>query len=349
MRYVTTVIAGGDMQTEYDIERKYSYHEGVNGLLKNHAVIREDMVRPTFNKKYIFDSENEKYVVKYSPEIGHVTLETMVYLFDFINKKPEIEVIIDITDVKSSIDRYEEVGYEKFQVGRFDPSIYDFILQTLEKRKIKYSLIWLESPGDIAIIKNFYIIRNTWITKDSLDSYCSVIEEEVPPTSDEPFRKVYLSRKKVLKRGLEVIPDEIDEERDKDKGTFRITNEPLLEDILVSHGFEIIYPEDFKDFKKQTEFMQTVKVLCSSTSSGLNNMLLMKPGGVVIQFFTPISVVETMPGRRQKLFQQHLHTHYHELCFLRNHDHLAITTHDIDASAIINKIKSSPSLRHIFD
>ena len=153
MRYVTTVIAGGDMQTEYDIERKYSYHEGVSGLLKNHAVIREDMVRPTFNKKYIFDSENEKYVVKYSPEIGHVTLETMVYLFDFINKKPEIEVIIDITDVKSSIDRYEEVGYEKFQVGRFDPPIYDFILE-------KQDFGILQKRLSIATWRDYYTEEN---------------------------------------------------------------------------------------------------------------------------------------------------------------------------------------------
>ncbi|MEB0280869.1 MULTISPECIES: glycosyltransferase family 61 protein [unclassified Mucilaginibacter] len=74
--------------------------------------------------------------------------------------------------------------------------------------------------------------------------------------------KIYLSRKKAGRR--------------------QIVNEAETEDVLISHGFAIYYPEDYT-FLEQVLIMSETRYLISTHGSGLTNIMFMKAGASVLE------------------------------------------------------------------
>jgi capsular polysaccharide biosynthesis protein len=79
-----------------------------------------------------------------------------------------------------------------------------------------------------------------------------------------PFRKLYISRKKVGRR--------------------EIVNEAALTDCLSSHNFEIIYCEQMKVAEQVYLFSEASIIICSH-GSALTNLVFCKPTTIVIDIF----------------------------------------------------------------
>jgi len=87
-------------------------------------------------------------------------------------------------------------------------------------------------------------------------------EKFIPDDTIEPFRKIYISRSKALKR--------------------KITNEMELTEMLVQFGFEIHCFEDY-ELAKQIALMKETKYLIGLHGAGLTNMLFMPPRGKILE------------------------------------------------------------------
>ena len=75
-------------------------------------------------------------------------------------------------------------------------------------------------------------------------------------------RKVYMSRGKAVKR--------------------KVVNEAEVQQLLISHGFEVHYFEEY-DFRKQVKIMNETSYLIGLHGGGLTNMLFMPTGGTVVE------------------------------------------------------------------
>ena len=83
------------------------------------------------------------------------------------------------------------------------------------------------------------------------------------PELPVPFRKIYISRSRQKNR--------------------KVVNELEVESLMLKHGFEIMFPEDFT-FEKQVKYFAECKVMIGLTGSGLTNMLFMQESTAVVEF-----------------------------------------------------------------
>jgi hypothetical protein len=181
----------------------------------------------------------------------------------------------------------------------------------------------------------------------------------VDKNTSQPDKKVFLSRKKIAPQKSQHFANfshTIDD---------RIDDHTELEKIFFDYGFEIIYPEDFKNFKEQIEFFKTVKVLVSLTSSGLVNATFMEPGSTVIEIVTPLLTVS--PLINDEYFKQYnidptqkenaldfsyiheVHMFYHAMSFMKNMLYVAIPNHRRSASEINDFVKNNQILQNILN
>lgn len=84
----------------------------------------------------------------------------------------------------------------------------------------------------------------------------------IEPTTLLPFRKVFISRQKANKR--------------------KIRNEGEIVNLLITHGFEIHFFEDYS-FEKQIRIMSETKTLVGLHGAGLTNMLFMQINTQVLE------------------------------------------------------------------
>jgi hypothetical protein len=165
----------------------------------------------------------------------------------------------------------------------------------------------------------------------------SNIEDIDPALEREPTKKVYLSR-----GGRGGYSGSIDAEYKYFQDDLRMHNESELEAFFSERGYEIIEPETkFKTIMEQIDYMRQVKTLVSVTSSGLTNMLFMKPNQTVIEI--QVEVVDNekgveLDGRPE--FIQRLHPFYQVLSFIGDHTFLSLPSRR-DPQAVIDKIDSS--------
>jgi hypothetical protein len=160
----------------------------------------------------------------------------------------------------------------------------------------------------------------------------------------EPYRNVYLTRKK-----LEKDPENISKKAGKlsYKSDKRIDSEDELAEVFEELGFEVIAPEDFKDFHEQLNFFNSVKTLASLTSSGLSNAFFMQPGQTMVELSTPLVVISPIisgertimdlvdEGQENLLVAQELHMFYKMIAYLKDHTYFSIN----------NPVRSAQKLR----
>ena len=115
-----------------------------------------------------------------------------------------------------------------------------------------------------------------------------------------PFKKVYLSRRKVWRnieendlyqKGLKI---DLNSKKSRPRTEIRIFEEEKLENFLSNYNFEILHPEEFfdKDYISQINYFYEVKTLMSVTSSGLVNQMLMQSNTNIIEISTPLMFIE---------------------------------------------------------
>jgi len=142
-------------------------------------------------------------------------------------------------------DSYQNISYvqQSLELLSFEPYYYN--------RKFRLAVKQLYTANHTAESGNYNekIINNL---RDRL----------LPQKLTAPQKKIFVSRQKALKR--------------------RITNEAEIIPLLIAHGYEIHFFEEY-DLKKQIKIMSETKSLIGLHGAGLANMLFMQSGGSILE------------------------------------------------------------------
>lgn len=206
-----------------------------------------------------------------------------------------------------------------------------FLFDTLRNNGVRYSVINL---GEFkALDKRFLIKDFTYYPYPSLtDTFITDLYDlsKQYQSNQEPYKKVYCSRKKVKYQKGEAIVGDKELHDLPYKDDIRIDDEKKLEDYFASKGFEIVYPEDFTNFYEQINFFSSVKTLISLTSAGLINMAFMKPKTTVVELTIPMIVVGTVS----------IHNHYQPISWAKDLVYISIPSKR-SAKGIIEHIEEN--------
>lgn len=232
-------------------------------------------------------------------------------------------------------------------------------LQTILKiAGVKAEFVWIDRPGPQPFplyvkAKNYFVVNKETSrgTVPTINQGRELLALGLDP-SPMPFRKAYLSRKKVA-NGLTVhLSDENSFSPDSPNYTFaqRIDDSDRLEKYMIDKGFEIVYPEDFAGLKEQIEYMRTVRTLVSISGGGLINTLFMQPGQTVIELQTEI-ITRAATNRDKNVpfkdlvfeYERRVHPHFQELSHIAGQYHFSVSN-DMNVDTLIERIENSPGL-----
>lgn len=234
--------------------------------------------------------------------------------------------------------------FDSSKMWEFDKSYLNHFYTTLYKKGIDFKVLNFKQ-GDVIVANNFYLQVSGADCFDASNNLHEFFLDDVINKDVKPFRKLYLSRRKMLDRNYKTTikpgPTHMHDNR--------IINEPLLEDFLSSVGFEIIVPEEFNSFAEQINHYYEAKTIVSVTSSGLTSACaFMKSRSNVVELMNTM-VVPLSPTTSNELVgsEESLHLFYIAMSFHRDHNFFSIPNKTRKAEDIIKKIKESPSLRSV--
>lgn len=253
------------------------------------------------NNKYDFCNKEKKVFLSVSFSFYHFFMDTIASIIVFNNVNPGILFIIDFPDNKNKKENF----------------YLSFLKNFLNDNKINYILI--ENNFDIKI-NNYYKILympKLDLTINEIYNYCKIY---IKDKNKIPTKKVYLSRNNVLTNSKDV----------------RVYEEKKLEDFFKNNGFEIIYDNSFTSIEDQINFFNDVKLLISSTSSGLLNFIFMQPKQKVLELITPVF------AENAKSYQIHS-SNYLSLCYAKKHFYFGVPS-DIYSDKIIDCIKQNNNI-----
>lgn len=274
-----------------------------------------------------FISDKRKVFISLMNGPFHFLHDALGHAIYAINKFPDAQFIFDASAM-----------YE------FDDAYLNHFLNTLYKKNIDFKVIRLEQ-GDVIFANNFYYQQTMYDDVDAGNQLFKFFSDDIDNKDIEPFRKIYISRRRMHNRDYsEILADGPSFKHDN-----RIDDEPKLEEFLLSLGFEIIVPEEFESFKHQINYFYETKTAVSLTSSGLTCSAFMQPRGNVVELVNTMVVpLGDMPEFPKGSAEEAIHHYYVALSFNKDHNYFAIPNKTRKADDIINKIKSSESLRSVF-
>jgi len=271
--------------------------------------------------------ENTVAYFKMFNSFYHFYIDEVAFIFNLFKKDPTCLFLIEV----------DQDQYESGHLGQ--PYLRDFF-NILKDFKIKYKIIYNKNNKKIAIFS-----KATYVKTVEHGRYKILIDDLVETLSAysnkdglPPNKKVYLSRSMVLERDnfLEMNTLKHGSSSLQFKTDKRINNEDLIETFFQEHGFEIICPENFQSLFDQINFMSRVKLLISSSGSGLTNYILMQKNQKVVELMTTIAT----NGHDQ------LMPFFLELSFAMNHQHISIP-HSRDPEEIIKSLKNNKYLMEL--
>jgi len=271
--------------------------------------------------------ENTVAYFKMFNSFYHFYIDEVAFIFNLFKKDPTCLFLIEV----------DQDQYESGHLGQ--PYLRDFF-NILTDFKIKYKIIYNKNNKKIAIFS-----KATYVKTVEHGRYKILIDDLVETLSAysnkdglPPNKKVYLSRSMVLERDnfLEMNTLKHGSSSLQFKTDKRINNEDLIETFFQEHGFEIICPENFQSLFDQINFMSRVKLLISSSGSGLTNYILMQKNQKVVELMTTIAT----NGHDQ------LMPFFLELSFAMNHQHISIP-HSRDPEEIIKSLKNNKYLMEL--
>jgi hypothetical protein len=272
----------------------------------------------------------------------HAIADDLAEIVYGMTKYPDAELVLNVGDIRKGL-------------GNPEWDFFGFFLRCLDKKKIKYTLIEF-SKFDVVYINNFTLLSFPFHSGSRLDLLSNFFAEHVTKPKEEAYRKVYVSRGKMPWR-----------EPSKDATNFsyhddnRIDSHERIEKVFSDLGFEIVYPEDFKNFQEQLDFFYSVKVLVSLTSSGIVNSVFMKPGGTIVEIVTPLIAQSPIISEEYlkkynidpKEYEidintvQEIHMFYHNLAFFKEHTYISIPNYYRSTDKIQLFIDNSPALKEM--
>lgn len=291
-----------------------------------------------------FISQKKKLIKKVTHSYYHAIADDLAEIVYGLEIYPDAELIIDVADIRDSLDH-----------DTWD--FFGFFLRCLDSKRVKYTLVEL-SKFDVVYINNFALLSFPFHSGARLDLLSDFFLKQVKNKKKEPYRKVYVSRKKNGWRS-----------ENHDAVNFSYTNDNRIDDhdkiekIFSDLGFEIVYPEDFSNFQDQLEFFYSVKTLASLTSSGIVNAVFMQPGGNLIEVVTPLITVSPVitdeyliaHGINPKDYElsvdvvQEIHMFYHNLAFFKNHAYFGIPNYTRSSEKLLEFINNNKPLKELLE
>lgn len=230
----------------------------------------------------------------------HLIFDNIFSIMDLNEKNPGIEFIVDTC----------EIEYKK------NMGFVDFIKDNLGNH---INIRFISTQGYDGVRLNNYCLFDNSIHTTNFDRQS--IEKNLQTLIKDRHnveKRVYVSRNKF-----------------EFYSHTRISKESELEDFFVEHGFEIVYPEDFKSIREQIDFFGRVKTIASLSSSGLSWSVFMQPGGNVLELQTAFPNIPDA---------EFLHHQYQAISYSRDLNYYSIPNHDKLSESLIDKIKDSKIL-----
>jgi hypothetical protein len=277
----------------------------------------------------LFKSAVTKYLIRLEDPFFHVIYDSLALILTLHKLDPDAIFIL----------------YRPRRESESSTKIYDYFEELFNFKSLKYVMLHPakdETTNDMGyyspVIETFnyldivkYLNRNDMYF--TLDDHLLVSREilsHLGPSSVSPYRKVYLSRSHINHRRYKTRKDHVGHKDD-----IRLDNEELLEDFFTSKGYDIVVPEmKFKTFREQLEYMRSVKVLASVTSSGITNALFMEDGQFVIEIVAELVFPAENLTTKQTLFSNYIETSYEKL-----HTHIYLPSRR-DPKPVIEVLKT---------
>lgn len=313
----------------------------------NISFYRESMIE--YNKNILIGanvinlvSDKSKIIITSSSSLYHFLTDCLMASAAIYNNLKNIHIIVDVTHVQRNEN-----------IWKISESMIKFLLKCFDYHKISYTVVNFDKI-DYLVLNNFVldaIIPNVLIHTDDMFNF---IKPLIKDLNTVPNKKIYLSRRKIFNsdRDFSTAGDhqKIIKQMQEDNLVFphfddnRIYDEKVLEDFFIKNGFEICYPEDFKSFEDQVNFMYSVKTLASVTSSGISNSFFMQNNGNMIEILTTLTLGEMSFDSdipTVKHLKNEIHHFYHTISYMKKHSYIAVPNHTRLSKDIINLLSKN--------
>lgn len=158
--------------------------------------------------------------------------------------------------------------------------VFDYVVAQMERKGISYEIF---EHDDTVEINNYFYFGRFHFNESTSRSLSQSFRESVD-SPVKPYRKVYISRKKASTCQASYLDyDTIGKLNAAGLDDLRVDDEDLLELYFSSHGFEIVYAEEFATLQDHVSYMNSVKTLVSVFSSGLASIFMMQENQVVVE------------------------------------------------------------------
>lgn len=264
--------------------------------------------------------EGPKILINYHLDFFHTVVDILGTILMEFKREPETLFLIHINDFESNFFRH---------------TYNSFIFNTLNKMNVRYEVLFMK-PNQVIHVKDIFVYQRYL---PSVYECFLAIEESAQDLylNQKPDKKVYVSRKKVLRsKSEEFLFRNVDRNTLMYQDDNRLDEPELMDEFFRKMGFQIVYPEDFKIFEDQVRFFSTVKTLAGVTGSGLLNSIFMPRGGLVLEMSTPL----LGNGRED------LHPFYREISFCKEHTYISMTN-SRNSKHMIDKIDSNKALMRL--
>ena len=161
---------------------------------------------------------------------------------------------------------------------------YNSILEALDNHNIKYHIFNFEDYDVLRTNKTYSLssmAAHINYPKEIFDFYSFYANNK----GIKPYRKVFISRKRIGERPAPSNANWI-----KIKNDNRIDDYLKVEEYFSSLGFEIVYAEDFQNFKDQFNLFYEAEIIVGTSGSGLTNGIFMQEGTTMVEILTPLIV-----------------------------------------------------------
>jgi hypothetical protein len=282
--------------------------------------------------------KKKKLVVSMVNSFYHTVLDNISEIIYAIQKYPDHELIIDISETEKDLAGVERKDFVYHNV-------FLYFLETLKIKKIKYRLVDLKKH-EIIYIDNFRVIDYNLEPVQKADIVYDFFKFRVSNPEIKPHRKVFISRS--LTVGREYDAPTLSHSNDD-----RMDDHEKLDNLFMSMGYEVVRTETLKSFQEQLDLFYETKIVASITGSGLANAAFMAPGQTLIEIFTPLVVPVGSPGRAKDLtdpfYVQELHNFYKNLAFYKNHTYFAINNNSRSFETLNETIQNDPKIKNFLD
>jgi hypothetical protein len=124
----------------------------------------------------------------------------------------------------------------------------------------------------------------------------------------------------------------------------RVDDEKLLEDYLISLGFEVLIPETYSSYQDQLNEIASARILASITSSALFSSLVLPPESKVVEFCTMVHLSLNQSGELD-ITHGWFPEHYRFISLMQRNIYIPIPNTTLKAEDIISYIESKPEIK----